>query len=170
MILGVQHIVNDIFFLQEPADDFRLIDGSRADKDRLARSVSFLHFTDYGTVLGVLCFINDIGKVFADRRPVRRNDIDIELVNFIEFIFFRLCRTGHTGQFLIHTEIILEGNRCQGLAFTLDLDVFLRLNRLMQSVAVTAAEHEPARKFIDNNYFSVFDNIIFITMHHKICA
>ena len=167
MILGVQHVVDDIFFFQELADDFRLADRRRADEDRLARFVALFDFPDDGPVFGVLRLVDDVGQVLADSRLVRRNDVDVQLVNLVEFVFFRLSRTGHAGQLVVHAEVVLEGNRRQGLAFALYLDVFLRFDGLVEPVAVAAAEHEAARKFVDDDDFAVFDDIILIAVHHE---
>jgi hypothetical protein len=67
--------------------------------------------------------------------PVRRNHIDIEFVNVVELGRFGFGRAGHAGQPLIEAEIILDRDRRQRLRFTVDLDAFLRFDRLMQPVA-----------------------------------
>ena len=167
VVFGVEHVVDDIFLIQELAEDFRLVDGRRADQDRLARSVALLDFPDDGAVLGVLRLVDDVRQIAADSRFVGRDDVDVEFIDLVEFVFFRLGRTGHAGQLVVHTEVVLEGNRSQGLAFALDLDVFLGFDGLMQAIAVTAAEHEAACEFIDDDDFAVLDDVILIAVHHE---
>ena len=103
--------------------------------------MALLDFPDDGAVLGVFRLVDDIWQVLTDGWLVSRDDVDIELINLIEFVFFRLGRTSHAGQLIVHAEVVLEGNRSQGLAFALDFDVFLRFDGLMEAIAVTAAEH-----------------------------
>ena len=124
-------------------------------------------FPHDSTVLGVLGLVDDVGQVLTDGRFIGRNDVDVELINLIEFVFFRLSRTGHAGQLVVHTEVVLEGNRSQSLAFALDLDGFLSFNGLMQAIAVTAAEHETARKFVDDDDFAVFNDVVLVAVHHE---
>ena len=50
---------------------------------------------------------------------IGRNAGHIQLVDFREFTSFRQCRSGHTGKFAIHAEIILEGDRSDCLVFRL---------------------------------------------------
>jgi hypothetical protein len=129
--------------------------------------MAFFDFPYNGAVLGILRLINDVRQIFTDHRFVGRNDIDIEFINLIEFVFFRLGRTGHAGQLIVHTEIVLEGNRRQGLAFALDLDIFLGFDGLMQAIAVTAAKHEAAREFIDDDDFAILYDVILVAVHHE---
>ena len=37
----------------------------------------------------------------------------------------------------------------------------------METIAVTAAKHETARKFIDNDDFAILDDVILIAVHHE---
>ena len=167
MVFGVEHVVDDVFLIQELAEDFRLVDGRRTDQDRLARSVALLDFPDDGAVLGVLRLVDDVRQILTDSRLIGRDDVNVELVDLVKFVFFRLSRTSHAGQFLVHTEVVLEGNRSQGLAFALDLDVFLGFNGLMETIAVTAAEHEAPGKFVDDDDFTVLDDVILVAVHHE---
>ena len=43
--------------------------------------------------------------------------------------------------------------------------MFLRFDGLMQAFGITAAEHEAAREFIDDDDFAVFDDIIAVADH-----
>ena len=48
--------------------------------------------------------------------------------------------------------------------------MLLRLNRLMQSVRITAPRHHAARKFIDNHDLIVADDVIMILLHQIVGA
>ena len=47
----------------------------------------------------------------------------------------------------------------------LDLDALLRLDGLMQTLVVAAAEHQTAGELIDNDDLAVTDNIVHIALH-----
>jgi len=70
---------------------------------------------------------------------VRGNDGDVQIVNLAELRRFRFGRAGHTREFLVHAEIILEGNRRERLVFALDLHAFLGFHGLVQTVGPAAA-------------------------------
>ncbi len=46
-----------------------------------------------------------------------------------------------------------------------DLDALLRLDGLMQTLVVAAAEHQTAGELIDNDDLTVTDNIVHIALH-----
>ena len=71
------------------------------------------------------------------QRPVGRNLRDFELVNLLELGGFRIGRTGHAGQLLVHAEVVLEGDGRQRLVLALDLDAFLGFDGLVQSIATS---------------------------------
>ena len=93
-----------------------------------------------------------------------RNDNRFQTVNILEFVGFRISRTGHTSQFFIHTEVILESDRGKRLVFLIDLDTFLSFNGLMQTFGPTATRHQTAREFVHDDDFTVLNHIVLITL------
>src|SRR6266581_233319 len=61
-----------------------------------------------------------------------RADHDFEPVDFLEFVGLGVGRAGHARELAVHAEVVLEGDRGERLVLALDLDVFLRLDRLVQ--------------------------------------
>ena len=84
------------------------------------------------------------------------DDNDFQLVNFVEFRRFGFRRSGHTGQLLIHAEVVLEGDGGEGLVLALDLDAFLGFHRLVQAVAPAAPRHQASGELIDNHHLGTF--------------
>ncbi len=82
---------------------------------------------------------------------MRGNDHHIQVVNLLELFFFRLGRARHARQLAVHAEIILERDRRVGQAFALNVDAFLRLDRLVQPFAVAAAIHQAAGELVDDD-------------------
>ena len=108
--------------------------------------------------------------ILTNHRHVCRNDKNFQLVYLAEFFRLGIGRTGHPRQFCIHTEIILKGNRCQGLIFLFDLDPLLRLEGLMETVAVTPSRHDPAGKFIHDDDLSLLDEVVDIALEEGMGA
>ena len=70
-----------------------------------------LYFSDDRFILTAFVLENDIRQILTLDRLVRRYLKDWQPINFNEFLFFRLRRTSHTCQLVIHTEIVLESDR-----------------------------------------------------------
>ena len=50
------------------------------------------------------------------------------------------------------------------MVFALYLDSFLGLDSLVQTFAVAASGHLTARELVNDNHFTVFDNVVFVTL------
>ncbi|OQB57389.1 MAG: hypothetical protein BWX98_01567 [Candidatus Aminicenantes bacterium ADurb.Bin147] len=85
-----------------------------------------------------------------------------------EFLGLGRRGPGHPGQLLIHPEIILEGDRGQGLVFLLDPDSFLGLQSLVQTVAVAAAGHKTAGELVDDDHLAVLDHVIDVALEEEV--
>ena len=77
------------------------------------------------------CAVDHIGAIFPNHGTIRWNFHHIHVVNFCEFNFLRSGSTSHTGEFFIHTEVILKSNGSQGLTFPFNFYAFLRFQGLM---------------------------------------
>ena len=146
--------------LQHPAEQLRSFHAHRANQHRLTFRVCFFDFLDDGVVFFATRFVDTIVVIRPPYRPVRRNHVDVELVNVVELCRFRLGRAGHSRQLLIEAEIILDRNGRQGLRFAVDLHAFLGFHCLMQPVAPTAPRHFASGEFVDDDNLVVFDYIL----------
>ena len=114
--------------------------------------------------------VDHIGVILANHRHVCRKDKNLQLVYLAKFFRLGIGRTGHPRQFFIHPEIILKGDRRQGLIFLLDLDPLLRLEGLMETIAVTPSRHDPAGKFIHDDDLSLLDEVVDIPFEEGVGA
>ncbi len=89
-------------------------------------------------------------------------EVTVEAVNIAEFLGFGRRRTGHAGQLLVEAEVVLEGDRGQGLVLGLDLDVFLGFQRLVQAFRIAAARHHAAGELVDDHHFVVADDVVLL--------
>ena len=110
--------------------------------------------------------VDYIGEIRPQERAIGWNNSNVKLVDLVKLFSFGICRPGHTGQFTVHAEIVLEGNRRQGLVFIFDLDPFLGFYRLMQAVRPAATRHEASGELINDHDFAVFHHIIHVNFVH----
>ncbi len=80
----------------------------------------------------------------------------------MKFGGFGVSRSGHAGEFVIHAEIILERDRGQSLIFIGDFELLLRLQRLVQPIAIAPARHEATGELVDDDHLTLFDHIVHI--------
>ena len=78
--------------------------------------------------------VDEIAHILAHHRLVGRDDHGIQAIDLLEFKGFGIRSTGHACQLVVQTEVVLEGDGGQGLVLVLDLDPFLRFDRLVQTV------------------------------------
>ena len=96
---------------------------------------------------------DDVGLVVAKQRPMGRDQGHVEVVDLRELFRLGVRRTGHAAELVVHAEIVLEGDRREGLALAPDLDAFLRFDRLMQTVRPASPRHEATRVLVDDHDF-----------------
>ena len=111
MVLRIQDRVRNVRLIKHMRKFFRLLDRCRADQHWLPRRMTALYFSDDRFILTTFVLENDIRQILTLDRLVRRYLKDWQPINFNEFLLFRLRRTGHTCQLVIHTEIVLESDR-----------------------------------------------------------
>ena len=97
-------------------------------------------------------------------RPVGGNGDDVERVDFPELVGFGHRRAGHTADLAVELEEVLQRDGRQRLRLFLDLDAFLRLDRLMQPVAPLPAFHQPSREFVDDHDPAFLDHVVHIEL------
>ena len=141
---------------------FRFFDGNGSYKNRLTSFIPAGNIFHYLIKFGVFVFIDQIRKILSYHRSVCIYHHGFKSVNVPEFSRFSHCGTGHSSQFFIHPEIILNGNRSKRLIFIFDLHSFLSLYSLMKTFAVSSARHQSACKLINNDYLAIFQHIIHI--------
>ena len=126
-------------------------------------------FIYYGPVFGVNVFVNDIRIIIPDHVFVGGDDHHVQVIDLFKFRCLGISGTGHTGQLVIHPEIILKSNGGQRLVFTFNFNIFLGFQRLVQTVAEPPARHGPTGEFINDQHFAVLDQVINIPLEKKVC-
>src|SRR5262249_16113888 len=181
VLLCVQDLMRNAGFFENVGDGFGFLDGDGADENGLAaimivldavgeRVVFLQDAVDDGLELFFFGAIDDVGIFNSNERAVGGNDHDVELINFFEFGGFGFRCTGHAGKFLVHPEVVLEGDRGEGLVFALNLHAFLGFNRLMQTIGPAAAGHLSSGEFIHDDDFAVFVDVVDVVFIKRVRA
>ncbi len=98
---------------------------------------------------------------------MRRDRKDFDTVYVLELVFFRLCRTYHTCEFIVQSEEILIRYRGESLVLDLYLDALFSFERLMKTVRISSALQRSSRELVDYYDLPVIDDVIFIAAHCK---
>ena len=69
---------------------------------------------------------------------------------------------------MVHTEVVLKCDSGESLGGGLYLDALLRLDGLMETIAVTASLHDSAGLLVDNLDFSVVDHIFIVFLEESV--
>ena len=168
MIFCVQHVMRNAATLQHSAELLRLCDRGRTDKHRTAGLMAFLNLIDSSLIFSNTRLINNVRIIHTDHRLIGRYNDNRQVINLLELLLLSLSRTGHASQLIVHTEVVLEGDGSQGLAFAFNLYALLSLDSLMQTFGEAAAKHQTAGELIDDDNLTILNNIIAVTMHQSL--
>jgi len=129
--------------------------------------VAIPNLLDHRVEFLVLGLVDDVVIVDPDHRPVGRHDHHVEAIDFLELGRFGVGRAGHPRQLVVHPEIVLEGHGREGLVLGFDLDPFLGLDRLVQTVAPAPPGHQPPGEFVDDHDLAVLDHVIDVALEER---
>ena len=118
--------------------------------------------------LAFLRLEDEILLVLARHVDVRRDLDDVEVVDLDELLLLRLRRTGHAGELVVETEVVLQRDRGERLVLLLDANAFLRLDRLVQALAPAAAFHDAAGELVDDLHLAVLDHVLDVAVVERL--
>jgi hypothetical protein len=98
---------------------------------------------------------DDVLVILADHRLVGRDREHVRAVDLLELLLLGLGRAGHAGDLVVELEEVLVRDRGERLVLALDLHAFLRLDRLVQSLAEAPPGHEPPGELVDDDDLAV---------------
>ena len=162
--LRVQHNVANALALQNLGEQFRLLDRGGAYQHWLLLFMQTRDLVRHGQVFLLRGAIDHVGGLKAPHRHVGWNDDNVEFVNLVEFGRFCLGRAGHSGELLVHAEVVLEGDGGEGLVLLADGYALLCLYRLVEAVGPAAAWHQAAGELVDDDDFAFFDDILDVAL------
>ena len=104
-------------------------------------------------------------QLLANRRAVRRNRLDVHLVDLPQLAAAGRRRAGHAAQPLVPQKQILHGDPRRLVRRERDLDAFLRLDRLVNAGPPLPPLGQPAREFVDDHDLAVANHVVPIEEH-----
>lgn len=164
VLLGVEHLVADPAATQQVGQVLALLDRHGADEDRLPFGVPLDNVLDNRLELGVRRAVDQVGLVEPDHRHVRRDGDDPELVDRVELGRLGLGRAGHAGQLGVHPEVVLQGDRREGLVLVLDLDALFGLDGLVHPLVITPARQHAAGVLVDDEDLTVHVDVVLVPL------
>ena len=160
VVLGVQDLVRDVRELEHARKDLGSVDRNGAEKDRLALRMTLGDIGDDRLELLALGAVDLVVAVDAVHRLVCRDRDDVELVDRLEFARLGLGGTGHAGELLVESEVVLDRDRRESLGLLLDLDALLRLDRLVETVGPASPREDAARELVDDVDVVVLNDVV----------
>src|SRR5882762_5554464 len=134
------------------------------------RIVFLQNSVDHGFKLFFFGAIDDVGIFPANQRAVGGNHDDVKVVNLAKFGGFGFRGAGHAGQLFVHAEVILEGDRRERLIFALDFHALFGFHSLVKPVRPTAAGHLAAGKFVNDDDFAAFVDVVDVNFVKRVRA
>ena len=134
VILGVEDAAGDLGAFEHFADQLGCVHGCGADEYGLATVIGFLDLADYGIVFLTAGLEHLVILVNADVRHIGGNGQNVEFVDVVEFGGLGLSCSGHAGELLIETEVVLNGDGGVGLSFLLNVRALFGFYCLVQAV------------------------------------
>ena len=128
----------------------------------------FFDFLDNSFILFAFRLVNAVVHILSCNRTVGRDHDYVQFVDIPKFACFRFSSTGHTRQFVIHTEVVLQSNRCKGLRSSFHFHTFLGFDSLVQSVRVAATFHDTTCLLVYDLHLSVDHYIFIIFLEHGV--
>ncbi len=156
--------MRDALAQQQRGEPLGLGDAGRAHEHRLASLVPLGDVVDDRGELGVLGLVDEVGLVGPDHRHVRRDGDDAELVGLVQLVGLGLGRAGHAGELLVEAEVVLQGDRGEGLVLLLDLHALFGLDGLVHALVVAPALKYATGELVDDHDLAVVDDVVTVAL------
>ena len=166
MELSVQNVMFNAAFRQNARNTLGVVNGNGTNKYWLTILMTLFNVSYDSLKLSINSTIDQVIEVFTLYRTIRWNNLNRNVINLTELCVLGHCSTGHTGELVVHEEVVLEGDSCQSLVFFTYLNILFCLNCLVKTLRITTAFHDTTSKLINNLNFAVNDNVLLVTMEH----
>jgi hypothetical protein len=111
-------------------------------------------------VLFLAGLVDPVGLVQPTNGPVRRDHVDVESIDLVELGLLGLGGAGHARELVVHSEIVLDRDGGERLGLAFDLNAFLGLHRLVQSIRPAPPRHDPASELVDDHHLAFLHQVV----------
>ena len=160
----------ETIFHKQVGEMFGFLDGGRADQRRLPARGGGLDLADDAFVFLVRRPVDLVVLVKPRDGPVGGHLDHVEVVDLHELVGLGRGGAGHARELGIETEVVLERDRRQRLILGLDLNMFLRFERLVQAFRIAPALHHAAGEFVDDHDLVIADDVILVALEERVGA
>ena len=150
---------------KELAEKLRLLNGDSTHKHGLTIFVALHNIVDDRVELRGLGLVDEVVHILSYHGLVGRNLDDVERIYLLEFLALRHSRTGHTGELVVESEVVLEGYRCESLALVLDIYALFCFDSLVETLIVASAEHDTSGELVNYEHLTVLYDVVDIAAH-----
>ena len=123
----------------------------------------------HGVELGDLILVHLIRVIDTVHTLISGDSNHAQFVGTHELGGLSLCGTGHACELIVHAEVVLQGHRGHCLVLGLNLDALFGLNRLVDTVVITAARQDTAGVLIHDQHLTVHHHIVLIVGEQLFC-
>ena len=166
--LGIQHLVWNLAHGEHLRQHFGDFHGGGTHEGGSSVGAHLDNLFDDGAVFLACGLVDAVVHIVAHDGAVGGYLDDVELVDVPELACLGDGGTGHTGQLVVHAEVVLEGDGGEGLRGGFHLHVLLGLDGLMESVAPAASLHDTSCLLVHNLHLAVDDDIFVVLVEHAI--
>ena len=92
----------------------------------------------------------------------------VQVVDLPELVDLGHRRAGHAAELLVQAEVVLEGDPRQRDVLALDPHALLRLDRLVQALAVAPTGHQPAGELVDDDDLALLDDVLVVAVEEEL--
>ena len=164
--LGVEHAVLDLALGEQVREVLGLLDRGRADQDRLALLVQALDLVRDRLPLLAHGAVDEVVGVVPREGHVGRDRDHVQVIDLVELARLGQGRAGHARELLEHAEVVLVGDRGQGLVLLARSQALLDLDRLVQTVRPAPAGHLATGELVDDDdlgaVLPVLDHVLLV--------
>ena len=141
--LSIQHLMGNTLALasfgidihvEHSREQLRDFDRCCTNQRRTSHVAQANNLLNDGAIFFAGCLVDAVVHIVADDRTVGGNLHHVELIDIPELTSFGNGGTRHTCQLVVHAEIVLQGDGGESLCSSLDLNVLLGLDSLVQAV------------------------------------
>jgi len=150
---------------KELAEKLRLLNGDSTHKHGLTIFVALHNIVNDRVELRGLGLVDEVVHILSYHGLVGRNLDDVERIYLLEFLALRHSRTGHTGELVVESEVVLECYRCESLALVLDVYTLFCFDSLVETLIVASAEHDTSGELVDYEHLTVLYDVVDIAAH-----
>ena len=166
--LSVEHAVRDLADAKHAAKQLGDLDRSRTHERGPPLVARADDLVDDGVVFLALRLVDPVVHVLTNDGLVGGDHDHVELVDVPKLASLGLGRTGHTGELVVHTEVVLECDRGEGLRGGFHLDAFLGFDGLMESVGIASALHDTTRLLVDDLHLPVDHDVLVVFLEEGV--